>query len=152
MFSSMNSGLRLTTFLCAFVGTVAIATDHPAAGAWKLNAGMSTLKGCPSSMLDRRTLIVPPDIAVASTNPRTAGSGARGAQSFVSRSAVSRDDRTLTMTQVQRFELQAGLRKTIALPTCGWQADSLPPESCEKAGDQPAPPSRDDTVLDEPVA
>jgi hypothetical protein len=94
MFSGMRKRRRLTALLCVLAGTVAIAADHSAAGAWKLNAGLSTLKGCPSSLLSRGTLIVPPDIASASKNRRAAA----GTQSVVSRSTISPDGRTLTLT------------------------------------------------------
>ncbi len=98
----MRTFLALVTCLGAFVSTVAVAADNLAAGTWKLNTAMSTLKGCPSSMINGQTLTVPSDIAFASPNPRTAKGatqpGALGTRSVISRTDVSPDGRLLTLT------------------------------------------------------
>ena len=81
----------------ALAGAIAIAADNPAAGRWKLNTAMSTLKGCPSSVIRSETLIVPADIATA-TARGTKRAGVAGIQPVVSRTNVSSDGRILTLT------------------------------------------------------
>jgi hypothetical protein len=102
MFEHMSLGFRLAISICALVSTVAIAADNPPTGTWKLNTGISTLKGCPSYVLRRQTLRVRSDIATASANPRTA-TEAKHAGPFdfgpvVSLHHLSPDGRILTAT------------------------------------------------------
>jgi hypothetical protein len=62
----------VATLACA--GAMALAADKPAEGTWKLNMDASTFKGCPVDRLRVRTLVIPSDIAKASTTPRKAAS------------------------------------------------------------------------------